>query len=151
MGMALAAGFKGANTRVLRTTVRVVVVLMMLMLGSMTASVLVVLQIAMGVEDEGEAVMRNGTQFCLGQTVLEIDGLRGGARAMVVWGDGDDHHGTTFIQMEIVELPPPPHVLGRIMVWTARSTMFPCLSTMVLSSLLRFHPIRIQTRVRCCL
>ncbi|KAL0952602.1 hypothetical protein HGRIS_006857 [Hohenbuehelia grisea] len=52
VGVALAAGFKGPNAQILRTTVLVVVVLTVLMFGGTTARMLEVLGIRTGVEDE---------------------------------------------------------------------------------------------------
>lgn len=52
VGVALAAGFKGKNAGMLRTTVLVVVVLTVLMFGGTTAKMLEVLGIRTGVEDE---------------------------------------------------------------------------------------------------
>ncbi|KAJ8507501.1 hypothetical protein ONZ45_g10127 [Pleurotus djamor] len=52
VGVALAAGFKGKNAGMLRTTVLVVVVLTVVMFGGTTARMLEVLGIRTGVEDE---------------------------------------------------------------------------------------------------
>ncbi|KAL4267376.1 Sodium/hydrogen exchanger [Pleurotus pulmonarius] len=52
VGVALAAGFKGKNAGMLRTTVLVVVVLTVLMFGGTTAKMLEILGIRTGVEDE---------------------------------------------------------------------------------------------------
>lgn len=52
VGVALAAGFKGENAQILRTTVLVVVVLTVIMFGGTTARMLEVLGIRTGVEDE---------------------------------------------------------------------------------------------------
>lgn len=53
VGVALAAGFKGPNAQILRTTVLVVVVLTVLFFGGTTARMLEVLGIRTGVEDDG--------------------------------------------------------------------------------------------------
>lgn len=53
VGVALAAGFKGENAQILRTTVLVVVVLTVVMFGGTTARMLEVLGIRTGVEDDG--------------------------------------------------------------------------------------------------
>jgi solute carrier family 9 (sodium/hydrogen exchanger), member 6/7 len=52
VGVALAAGFKGYNVQMLRTTVLVVVVLTVLLFGGTAARILEVLGIRTGVEDE---------------------------------------------------------------------------------------------------
>lgn len=52
VGVALAAGFKGENREILRTTVLVVVVLTVVMFGGTTARMLEILGIRTGVEDE---------------------------------------------------------------------------------------------------
>ncbi|PFH48859.1 hypothetical protein AMATHDRAFT_64540 [Amanita thiersii Skay4041] len=52
VGVALAAGFKGNNAKILRTTVLVVVVLTVLLFGGTTARMLEVLGIRTGVEDD---------------------------------------------------------------------------------------------------
>ena len=52
VGVALAAGFKGENAEILRTTVLVVVVLTVVMFGGTTARMLELLGIRTGVEDE---------------------------------------------------------------------------------------------------
>ena len=52
VGVALAAGFKGENAQILRTTVLVVVVLTVVMFGGTTARMLEVLGIRTGVEDD---------------------------------------------------------------------------------------------------
>lgn len=52
VGVALAAGFKGQNAQILRTTVLVVVVLTVLVFGGTTARMLEVLGIRTGVEDD---------------------------------------------------------------------------------------------------
>ncbi|KAF9031083.1 sodium/hydrogen exchanger [Hymenopellis radicata] len=52
VGVALAAGFKGENREILRTTVLVVVVLTVIIFGGTTARMLEVLGIRTGVEDE---------------------------------------------------------------------------------------------------
>ncbi|KAF8999849.1 Sodium/hydrogen exchanger family-domain-containing protein [Cyathus striatus] len=52
VGVALAAGFKGKNAQILRTTVLVVVVLTVLLFGGTTARMLEILGIRTGVEDE---------------------------------------------------------------------------------------------------
>ena len=52
VGVALAAGFQGANAQILRTTVLIVVVLTVLLFGGTTARMLEVLGIRTGVEDE---------------------------------------------------------------------------------------------------
>ncbi|KAI0085492.1 Sodium/hydrogen exchanger family-domain-containing protein, partial [Irpex rosettiformis] len=52
VGVALAAGFKGDNAQILRTTVLVVVVLTVVMFGGTTAYMLEVLGIRTGVEDD---------------------------------------------------------------------------------------------------
>ncbi|KAK0200792.1 sodium/hydrogen exchanger [Desarmillaria ectypa] len=52
VGVALAAGFKGENREILRTTVLVVVVLTVIMFGGTTARMLEILGIRTGVEDE---------------------------------------------------------------------------------------------------
>lgn len=52
VGVALAAGFQGANAQILRTTVLVVVVLTVLLFGGTTARMLEVLGIRTGVDDE---------------------------------------------------------------------------------------------------
>lgn len=54
VGVALAAGFQGANAQILRTTVLVVVVLTVLLFGGTTARMLEVLGIRTGVEDEAD-------------------------------------------------------------------------------------------------
>lgn len=66
VGVALAAGFKGANAKVLRMTVLVVVVLTVLLFGGTSARMLEVLGIRTGVEDEAasdteeeDALVRN--------------------------------------------------------------------------------------------
>ncbi|KAI0049031.1 sodium/hydrogen exchanger [Auriscalpium vulgare] len=53
VGVALAAGFKGPNAQLLRTTVLVVVVLTVVVFGGTTARMLEILGIRTGVEDEG--------------------------------------------------------------------------------------------------
>jgi sodium/hydrogen exchanger-like protein 6/7 len=52
VGVALAAGFKGHNAQILRTTVLIVVVLTVVLFGGTTARILEVLGIRTGVEDE---------------------------------------------------------------------------------------------------
>lgn len=52
VGVALAAGFKGENAQILRTTVLVVVVLTVIIFGGTTARMLEMLGIRTGVEDE---------------------------------------------------------------------------------------------------
>ncbi len=52
VGVALAAGFKGPNAQMMRTTVLVVVVLTVILFGGTTARMLEVLGIRTGVEDE---------------------------------------------------------------------------------------------------
>ncbi|TFK36573.1 Sodium/hydrogen exchanger family-domain-containing protein [Crucibulum laeve] len=52
VGVALAAGFKGPNAQVMRTTVLIVVVLTVLIFGGTTARMLEVLGIKTGVEDD---------------------------------------------------------------------------------------------------
>jgi NhaP-type Na+/H+ or K+/H+ antiporter len=104
VGMALAVGFKGAITRVLSTTVLVVVVLTMLMFGGTTARVLEALQIPMGVEDEGASGDAKRDTVLLGMGRGTNQWLRRRrARVVAVEEDGDHHHGT-FIQMKIVGL-----------------------------------------------
>ncbi|TFK71185.1 sodium/hydrogen exchanger [Pluteus cervinus] len=52
VGVALAAGFKGPNAQIMRTTVLVVVVLTVLLFGGTTARMLEILGIRTGVEDD---------------------------------------------------------------------------------------------------
>jgi sodium/hydrogen exchanger-like protein 6/7 len=52
VGVALAAGFKGSNAQMMRTTVLIVVVLTVVLFGGTTARMLEVLGIRTGVEDE---------------------------------------------------------------------------------------------------
>ncbi|TDL15123.1 hypothetical protein BD410DRAFT_796671, partial [Rickenella mellea] len=53
VGVALAAGFRGDNAEILRTTVLVVVVLTVVMFGGTTSRMLEILGIRTGVDDEG--------------------------------------------------------------------------------------------------
>lgn len=61
VGVALAAGFKGENAQILRTTVLVVVVLTVVMFGGTTARMLEVLGIRTGVEDDAASSSEDET------------------------------------------------------------------------------------------
>ncbi|TFK48260.1 sodium/hydrogen exchanger [Heliocybe sulcata] len=69
VGVALAAGFQGANAQVLRMTVLVVVVLTVVLFGGTTARMLEVLGIRTGVEDEAASSDEDDESSGLGRNV----------------------------------------------------------------------------------
>lgn len=86
VGVALAAGFKGDNAQILRTTVLVVVVITVLFFGGTTARMLEVLGIRTGVEDEA-ASSSDEDEPPLGRTWLGSNRRGSGSRR---WGSFDD-------------------------------------------------------------
>lgn len=81
VGVALAAGFKGPNAKVLRMTVLVVVVLTVVLFGGTSARMLEVLGIRMGVEDEGAADSEEEDAFINRNIWMERRGGRWGRYA----------------------------------------------------------------------
>lgn len=104
VGVALAAGFKGDNAQIMRTTVLVVVVLTVCMFGGTTARMLEVLGIRTGVEDDAASESDNDDTAMGGAVwVGRGNGLGRWARfiddessAIPPYGRGDGRIGTHY-------------------------------------------------------
>jgi solute carrier family 9 (sodium/hydrogen exchanger), member 6/7 len=101
VGVALAAGFKGPNAQMMRTTVLIVVVLTVVIFGGTTLRMLEVLGIRTGVEDDA------------GASSDEDEPMPVPGRSAWV-GLGGNSHGSRFFDDESSAFIQPPRGAGRI-------------------------------------
>lgn len=104
VGVALAAGFKGPNAQILRTTVLVVVVLTVLFFGGTTARMLEVLGIRTGVEDDGAS--------------SSDDDDPSPPMGRNAWGAGRGGRWSRFVDDQSSALPPSQYARGAARIGT---------------------------------